>query len=102
MRQDTASQPRLVGQAHTWPQGVWRGLHIFALVKRRERYGLTRLGWLVLLCSFITAVFTSLFTVYPFLAVTSRAKSNLLIVEGWVPEFAIRAAVDESLLRLGF
>jgi hypothetical protein len=36
-----------------------------------------------------------LFRIYPFLAVTHRVNSNVLVVEGWVYEYAIQAAVDE-------
>jgi uncharacterized SAM-binding protein YcdF (DUF218 family) len=35
------------------------------------------------------------FRVYPFLAVTHRVDTNVLVVEGWVHEFAIRAAIKE-------
>jgi uncharacterized SAM-binding protein YcdF (DUF218 family) len=33
--------------------------------------------------------------VYSFLAVTHRVDTNVLVVEGWVHEYAIRAAVEE-------
>ena len=36
-----------------------------------------------------------LLRVYPFLAVTHRVNTNVLVVEGWVHEYAIRAAVGE-------
>lgn len=39
--------------------------------------------------------FAFLFRVYPFLAVTHRVETNVLVVEGWVHGYAIRAAVDE-------
>ena len=32
---------------------------------------------------------------YPFLAVTERVNTNALVVEGWVHEYAIRAAINE-------
>ena len=35
------------------------------------------------------------FRVYPFLAVTHRVNTNVLVVEGWIHEYAIRAAVQE-------
>jgi uncharacterized SAM-binding protein YcdF (DUF218 family) len=47
----------------------------------------------------ITAVLvvgvTALFTVYPFLAQTQRVNADVLVVEGWVHDYAIRAAVEE-------
>ena len=33
--------------------------------------------------------------IYPFLAVTDRVDANILVVEGWIHEYAIRAAVRE-------
>ena len=33
--------------------------------------------------------------IYPFLAVTERVETKVLVVEGWVHEYAIRAAVEE-------
>ena len=33
--------------------------------------------------------------VYPFLSTTHRVKADILVVEGWVHEYAIQAAVDE-------
>jgi hypothetical protein len=34
-------------------------------------------------------------TIFRFLAVTARVDSDTLVVEGWIHEFAIHAAVDE-------
>jgi uncharacterized SAM-binding protein YcdF (DUF218 family) len=36
-----------------------------------------------------------LLRIYPFLAVTHRVDANVLVVEGWIHEYAIRAAVEE-------
>ena len=33
--------------------------------------------------------------VYPFLAITHRVNADILVVEGWIHEYAIRAAVKE-------
>jgi uncharacterized SAM-binding protein YcdF (DUF218 family) len=41
------------------------------------------------------AAFLFLWRVYPFLAVTHRVDTNVLVVEGWIHEYAIRAAVAE-------
>jgi uncharacterized SAM-binding protein YcdF (DUF218 family) len=41
------------------------------------------------------AAFLFLWRVYPFLAVTDRVDTNLLVVEGWIHKYAIRAAVAE-------
>ena len=41
------------------------------------------------------AAFLFLWRVYPFLAVTHRVDTNVLVVEGWIHKYAIRAAVAE-------
>lgn len=62
---------------------------------RKERWGLSWRGWLILLAAIIAALCLFLFRSYNFLAVTHRVNSNVLVVEGWVREYAIQAAVDE-------
>ena len=65
------------------------------IVTRKERWGLSVRGWLVL--TFIVAVSISMLVrgVYPFLAETRRVEARILVVEGWVHPYAIRAAVGE-------
>jgi uncharacterized SAM-binding protein YcdF (DUF218 family) len=73
---------------HT-PQKFW-GTFV-----RKERWGLSRRGWLIVLAGVILAFAAFLLRVYPFLAVTHRVNTNVLVVEGWMHEYAIRAAVEE-------
>jgi len=62
---------------------------------RKERWGLSWRGRLiVVLLSFSIAVFL-LFNAERFLAETQRVNSNILVVEGWIHEYAIRAAAEE-------
>jgi len=65
------------------------------LVNRRERWGLSWRGWLAVALVVVLAGWGSLVSVYPFLAVTRRVDAQVLVVEGWVPEFAIHAAAEE-------
>ena len=62
---------------------------------RKERWGLSWWGWLIVLAGVILAFFAFLLRVYPFLAVTHRLDTNVLVVEGWIHDYAIRAAVEE-------
>jgi len=62
---------------------------------RKERWGLSWRGWLVVLAGVILAFSAFLLRVYPFLAVTHRVDTNVLVVEGWIHEYAIGAAVEE-------
>ncbi len=62
---------------------------------RRERWGLSGRGWLLqglLICGIVAAGFLC---VEPFLAVTERTPTDILVVEGWVPNYVIRDAVRE-------
>jgi uncharacterized SAM-binding protein YcdF (DUF218 family) len=52
-------------------------------------------GRLVALGAVLVAFYLCLFHIYPFLAVTHRVKANALVVEGWIHEYAIRAALKE-------
>jgi hypothetical protein len=62
---------------------------------RHERWGLSARGWLALVLFFLfMAIFLTL-TVQPFLAKTQRTDAKILVVEGWVHEYAARAAVVE-------
>ena len=65
------------------------------LIKRRERWGLTVLGWLVLIVFGIGALATALVCVHPFLAVTDPVKGDILVVEGWLPDYALEKVIDE-------
>jgi uncharacterized SAM-binding protein YcdF (DUF218 family) len=67
----------------------------FGMVNRKERWGLSWKGWLVIGVLVIGLVGWSVDGVYPFLAVTERMNTNALVVEGWVHEYAIRAAINE-------
>ena len=61
----------------------------------RERWGLSLRGWLMLLLVFFTLSVGWVFNVQPFLAQTTRVEAKIMVVEGWVHEYAIQAAVRE-------
>jgi uncharacterized SAM-binding protein YcdF (DUF218 family) len=67
----------------------------FGLVSRRERWGLSLRGFIVIgLC--VAIAFTGVtIESYSFLAITSRVPTDTLVVEGWIHEYAIRQAVAE-------
>ena len=67
----------------------------FGLANRKERWGLSWGGWLLLFFTIVVVSATVLFTIFPFLALTQRTQSDVLVVEGWIPEYAIRAAAAE-------
>jgi uncharacterized SAM-binding protein YcdF (DUF218 family) len=67
----------------------------WGIFTRKERWGFSWRGWLIVLAGVILAFSAFLLRVYPFLAVTHRVDTNVLVVEGWIHEYAIRAAVEE-------
>jgi uncharacterized SAM-binding protein YcdF (DUF218 family) len=68
---------------------------VWGIITCKERWGLTWRGWLILvLLAFSTTVFL-LLNIQPFLAETHRVNTNILVVEGWIRDYAIRAAVEE-------
>lgn len=67
----------------------------FGLLSRRVRWGLSWKGWLLALVLLAGVAISLGYCVYPFLAVTHRANTDVLVVEGWIHEYAIRAAITE-------
>jgi uncharacterized SAM-binding protein YcdF (DUF218 family) len=62
---------------------------------RKPRWGLSWQGWILTVFALSLAGILLLLTIHPFLAVTHRVDANVLVVEGWVREYAIRAGVRE-------
>ena len=67
----------------------------WGIFTREERWGISGCGWLVLVLIAFVTIGLVVSNIYPFLALTRRVESNILVVEGWVHPYAIRAAVDE-------
>jgi DUF218 domain len=67
----------------------------WGLLKRRERWGLSRRGWLLLALLGLVSAFLFFVNAHPFLAVTRRVGTNNLVVEGWIQRYALRAAAKE-------
>ncbi len=65
------------------------------IVTRKERWGLSGIGWILVIAIVILTPCVLAVTIYPFLAVTQRVNTDVLVVEGWVNEFGIRASVEE-------
>ncbi|HEV2318744.1 MAG TPA: hypothetical protein VGV18_03275, partial [Verrucomicrobiae bacterium] len=61
----------------------------------KERWGLSWRGRLAALALIVFVVWGIVLQIHPFLAVTHRQDSKILVVEGWVHQYAINAAVKE-------
>jgi len=68
---------------------------MWGVFNRKERWSLSGRGWLILVSSVLLVGVLTLKGVYPFLAVTHRANANILVFEGWIHEYGVRAAVKE-------
>jgi DUF218 domain len=67
----------------------------FGLLRRRECIVPTWRGWLVILVSFVVAGLALIYEIYPMLAVSRPITAKVLVVEGWVSESTLRAAINE-------
>src|SRR5437867_11587693 len=68
---------------------------MWGLFDRKERWSLSWRGRVIVTSALLLASALVLTGVYPFLAITQRVDANILVVEGWINEYAIRAAVKE-------
>ncbi len=64
------------------------------LVSRKPRWGLTCRGWLALLASLLALAVLLVLGIQPFLAISRPVTSQVMVVEGWIPLAALRAAAD--------
>jgi uncharacterized SAM-binding protein YcdF (DUF218 family) len=67
----------------------------FGLATRKERWGLSWYGRLFVISIVLLAIYAVVVNVHPFLAVTDRVDTKILVVEGWIDEYAIRASAEE-------
>jgi len=81
--------------AHLSLRQTGRHRALAGLLVRKECWRLSWTGRFMLafgIASLVTWVF---FSLYPFLAVTHRVNANVLVVEGWIPRYAIRGGAEE-------
>jgi len=67
----------------------------WGVLARRERWGLTRRGWLLVGSVLVLLGCFLFFGIHPFLAVTDRSDTKVLVVEGWVHDYAARSGAEE-------
>lgn len=65
------------------------------LIHRQEVWVLTTQGWLVALTGIAAFLLFLLDRIYPFLAFNSPIQANVLVVEGWMPDYALKKAMSE-------
>jgi len=68
---------------------------LWGILRRKERWGLSWRGWLLVTSAGLVAAYLAFLNIHPFLAVTHRVNTNVLVVEGWVHRYTIRGGVEE-------
>jgi hypothetical protein len=67
----------------------------FGLQKRQEKWVLTWRGRFVAWASLAVLGLIFILTVHPFLAITARVDTRYLVIEGWVPNYALEESMAE-------
>jgi hypothetical protein len=62
---------------------------------RKERWSLSWRGWLLVTSAGLLAAYFAFLNIHPFLAVTHRVNTNILVVEGTIQRYAIRGGAEE-------
>ena len=65
------------------------------LIHRREMWVPTIQGWIVTLLFFAALMLYLLTHIHSFLAPNHPIKADILVVEGWVPDYALKNAIEE-------
>ena len=72
-----------------------RAQKLCGIIRLKERWGLSWYGRLFVTSLLLLAIYAVVVKVHPFLAVTARVNTKVLVVEGWIDEYAIRAGAEE-------
>ena len=68
---------------------------LLGLLKKKQTYVISLAGWLIILLIICGALIFFALNVYSYLAVTEPVPSNILVVEGWLPDYALESAANE-------
>ena len=72
-----------------------RSQKLGGIIRLKQRWGLSWHARLFVISVMLLAIYAVVLNVHPFLAVTHRVKAKVLVVEGWMDEYAIRAGAGE-------
>jgi hypothetical protein len=65
------------------------------LWKRRERWALTVQGKILIFFCLLALITLAVKNVYPFLAVNKPVRGQILVIEGWLPDYVLEKAIVE-------
>jgi hypothetical protein len=64
------------------------------MLQWRPRWGLTVRGWLLSAMVIALLMLAALMSIHPFLAARDPAVGSLLVIEGWIPDYALKECAD--------
>jgi hypothetical protein len=67
----------------------------WGLISKRERYGLTLRGAITLACFGIVLLVFVVCNLFSFLAISEPVVGDIMVVEGWLPDYALASALDD-------
>jgi DUF218 domain len=68
---------------------------LWGILRRKERWALSWRGWLLVTSAGLVGAYFAFVNIRPFLAVTHRVNTNVLVVEGAIQRYAIHAGAEE-------
>jgi hypothetical protein len=68
---------------------------LWGILRRKERWSLSWRGWLLVASVGLMAAYFAFLNIHPFLAVTRRVNTNVLVVEGPMGQYCIRRGAEE-------
>src|SRR4030095_9540489 len=87
--------PPTITRGYAMRSGDHLSQKFWGILRREEHWGLSWRGWLLVTSAGLVAAYLAFFDIYPFLAVTHRVNTNVLVVEKWIQRYAIRAGAEE-------
>lgn len=78
---------------------IEKGRTRWGLVRRRERWSPTLAGWAVLVVALVGLALWGRSSIHTFLAPTEPINADVLVVEGWLPDYALEGVITEFRSR---
>jgi hypothetical protein len=75
--------------------GIGASRKLWGLFTRKERWGLSWSGRVIIALIMLLVVGFGTLEIQPFLSVTHRVDASVLVIEGWIPRYAIHAGATE-------
>src|SRR5438552_4063387 len=90
-----AQMPPTITRDYAMRSGDHLSQKLWGIVTRKERWGLSWRGWLLVTSAGLVAAYLAFLNIHPFLAITHRVNTNVLVVEGATQRYAIRGGAEE-------